>query len=78
MIINSSEKRKYIELFSKNISILGGYHGHTGFTLAAEDEQYKEPFGSMTPGFKQIPLEDINAVKSAITNKTGAPVKKGV
>jgi len=54
------------------ISILGGYHGHTGFALAAGDKQYKEPFGSMAPGFKQIPLGDINAVKSAITNKTAA------
>jgi len=54
------------------ISILGGYHGHTGFALAAGDEQYREPFGSMAPGFKQIPFGDIDAVNSAITNKTAA------
>ena len=54
------------------ISILGGYHGHTGFALAAGDDQYKEPFGSMVPGFKQIPFGDLKAADMAISNKTAA------
>ncbi len=54
------------------ISIKGGYHGHTGFALAAGDKQYREPFGSMAPGFKQITIGDLKAANSAITNKTAA------
>ena len=54
------------------ISIIGGYHGHTGFALATGDKQYKEPFGSMAPGFKQIPLGDLKAADAAISKTTAA------
>ncbi len=54
------------------ISIIGGYHGHTGFALATGDKQYKEPFASMAPGFKQIPLGDLKAADAAISKTTAA------
>ncbi len=54
------------------VSIRGGYHGHTGFALAAGDKQYRQPFGPMSPGFIQIPYGDIEAVKSSVDKTTAA------
>ncbi len=36
------------------------------------EEQYKEGFGPLTPGFKVIPFGDIDALKNAITPNTAA------
>ncbi|MBC7261268.1 MAG: aminotransferase class III-fold pyridoxal phosphate-dependent enzyme, partial [Chloroflexi bacterium] len=38
----------------KVISAQGGFHGHTGFALAAGDEQYRKPFEPLAPGFLQV------------------------
>ncbi len=54
------------------ISVTGGYHGHTGFALAAGDEQYRSPFGAMAPGFRQIPFGDIEALRDAVDATTAA------
>jgi len=54
------------------ISVAGGYHGHTGFALAAGDEQYRRPFGEMAPGFRQIPFGDIDALRDAVDETTAA------
>lgn len=54
------------------VSVIGGYHGHTGLALAAGDKQYRRPFGDMAPGFKQIPYGDIDALHSAVNETTAA------
>ena len=54
------------------VSVSGGYHGHTGFALAAGDEQYRKPFGSMVPGFRQIPFGDTSALRAAVDETTAA------
>ncbi len=54
------------------ISAMGGYHGHTGLALAAGDAKYREPFKSSIPGFKQIPFNDLEALKDAADNNTAA------
>ncbi|WP_340076505.1 aspartate aminotransferase family protein [Leptobacterium sp. I13] len=56
------------------VSIEGGYHGHTGFALAAGDEAYRAPFGKMSPGFIQVPFNDTAAMKKVITGNTAAVI----
>jgi acetylornithine/succinyldiaminopimelate/putrescine aminotransferase len=56
----------------KIISAKGGYHGHTGFALAAGDEKWRAPFGVMAPGFLQIPFNDIEAAEKAMDDQTAA------
>jgi putrescine aminotransferase len=54
------------------ISAKGGYHGHTGFALAAGDEKWRKPFGVMAPGFLQIPFNDFEALENAVENNVAA------
>ncbi len=54
------------------ISARGGYHGHTGFALAAGDPQYNAPFGPLPPGFMRIPFGDILALEKALSSRTAA------
>jgi acetylornithine/succinyldiaminopimelate/putrescine aminotransferase len=56
----------------KIISAHGGYHGHTGLALAAGDEKYRAPFGPLTPGFLQVPFNDVAALENAIDDETAA------
>ena len=58
----------------KIISMKGGYHGHTGFALAAGDEKYRKPFGDELPGFEQCTFGDIGSLKSAIGANTAAVI----
>ncbi len=50
----------------------GGYHGHTGFALAAGDEKYKKPFEPLAPGFVEVPFGDAEAVEKAVDSDTAA------
>ena len=36
----------------------GGYHGLSGFALAASDPRWFEPFGYGPPGFVHVPFND--------------------
>jgi len=45
------------------ISVLGGYHGHTGLAMAAGDEKYRAPFGPQLPGFMQVPFGDFKSTE---------------
>jgi acetylornithine/succinyldiaminopimelate/putrescine aminotransferase len=56
----------------KVISAKGGYHGHTGFALAAGDKKYRAPFGPMAPGFVQVPFNDIKALEKVVGSDTAA------
>ena len=44
------------------VSAIGGYHGHTGLSLAAGDPEYRDPFGPNLPGFTQVPFDDLAAL----------------
>jgi len=59
---------------AKVISALGGYHGHTGLALAAGDEQYRKPFGPLSPGFVQMPFGELEALASALDEETAAVI----
>ena len=50
----------------------GGYHGHTGFALAAGDEKYKKPFKPLAPGFIEIPFGNADAVERTVDDDTAA------
>jgi putrescine aminotransferase len=55
------------------ISTEKGYHGHTGFSLAAIGrDAYKKPFFPMVPGFTQVPFNDLAAMAAAVTDQTAA------
>jgi putrescine aminotransferase len=54
------------------VSFLGGYHGHTGYALAAGDEKYRAPFGPQLPGFLQVPHHDLDALRAALDDSTAA------
>jgi acetylornithine/N-succinyldiaminopimelate aminotransferase len=55
------------------ISFEGAFHGRTLATLAAGGQQkYIEGFGPKVEGFDQVPAEDLDALKKAITPETAA------
>ena len=47
------------------------FHGRTVTVISfSTDEQYRDGFGPLTPGFKIIPFGDANALRNAITPNT--------
>ena len=65
--------------YKKNISKYGiisldhSFHGRTLATVAATgQEKYQKPYKPLTPGFMQVTANDIQALKSAITENTAA------
>lgn len=51
----------------------GNFHGRTITIISfAPEEQYRNGFGPLTPGFKMIPYDDTNALEKAITPNTVA------
>jgi len=62
----------------KVISARGGYHGHTGLALAAGDEKYRAPFGPPSPGFVQVPFNDLATLKAALDDDTAAVILETV
>lgn len=55
------------------ITFEGAFHGRTLATIAAGgQEKYLEGFGPKAPGFDQVPFGDVEALKAAITDATGA------
>lgn len=59
---------------SEIISTVDSFHGRTLMTLAATGhEEYHEPFKAVMPkGFINVPYNDIEAIKEAITENTAA------
>jgi acetylornithine/succinyldiaminopimelate/putrescine aminotransferase len=56
------------------VSVVGGYHGHTGLSMAAGDPQYRDPFGPNLPGFTQVPFGDLDAMAAAVGDDTAAVI----
>lgn len=51
----------------------GNFHGRTITIITfSPEEQYKDGFGPLTPGFKMIPFGDADALEKAITSNTVA------
>lgn len=56
------------------VSAVGGYHGHTGLSMAAGDPQYRDPFGPNLPGFAQVPFGDLDAMAAAVGDEAAAVI----
>ena len=55
------------------ITMENSFHGRTLATLAATGRaKYRKGFEPDTPGFKQVPFNDFEAVKNAVTDRTCA------
>jgi putrescine aminotransferase len=59
---------------TKIISAKGGYHGVTGFGLAAGDPRFKAKFGWELPDFVQVEFGDINAFRAVIDDHTAGVI----
>jgi len=56
------------------VSAVGGYHGHTGLSMAAGDAEYREPFGPNPETFSQVPFNDLDAMTAAVDRTTAAVI----
>ncbi len=54
------------------ISFEGSFHGRTLATIATGKKQMQEGFEPIPEGFKQVPFNDIEAVKTAASKETAA------
>ena len=55
------------------ITFEGAFHGRTLATIAAGGQaKYLEGFGPKAPGFEQVPFDDLDALKAAVTDETAA------
>ena len=65
--------KKFGEAKNEIIAMKGSFHGRTLATLAVTDnKKYQEGYGPIPENFKFVPFNDINALKSAITDNTCA------
>jgi len=56
----------------KILSAQGGYHGHTGLSIQAGDEQYRKKFQLASEDFIQVPFNDLPAIEEALKNDVAA------
>jgi len=55
------------------ITLKNSFHGRTLATVAATgQEKYQKPYAPLIPGFKHVPMNDINALEAAIDSNTCA------
>jgi acetylornithine/N-succinyldiaminopimelate aminotransferase len=66
-------KKKGLDNKYEIITLKNSFHGRTLTTVAATgQEKYQKHYKPLTPGFKHIPINNISALKSAITPSTCA------
>jgi acetylornithine/succinyldiaminopimelate/putrescine aminotransferase len=49
-----------------------GYHGHVGFSLAMDEDDYSRWFRPLVPGITKVPFGDIEAIRDAVGGDTAA------
>ena len=49
-----------------------GYHGHVGFSLAMDEDEYSRWFKPLVPGISKVPFGDIGAIDRAVGDDTAA------
>ncbi len=67
--------RKYAHQRGKGGEIIAmehSFHGRTLATIATGKERHRDGFGPMPLGFHKVPIHDLEALKSAINDKTAA------
>jgi len=60
------------------VSAAGGYHGITGYAMAAGDPQFRDPFGAGAGGFRQVPWNDLGAMSTAVGDDTAAVLLEAI
>lgn len=60
------------------VSAQGAYHGVTGYSMAAGDVPYREPFGQCASGFSQVPWNDIDAIDAAVGAETAGVLLESI
>ncbi|WP_181409758.1 aspartate aminotransferase family protein [Martelella alba] len=74
--IKTARRYHYAKGHPEKIDIItfeGAFHGRTLATIAAGGQaKYMEGFGPKAPGFRQIKVGDMEALKAAITEETAA------
>lgn len=63
---------------SEVVSVEGGYHGITGYAMAAGDAPYREPFGEGADGFLQVPWNDLDAIDATVGEDTAAVLLEAI
>jgi acetylornithine/succinyldiaminopimelate/putrescine aminotransferase len=58
----------------KVVAARGGFHGLSGFALAASDPRWLEPFGFGPGGFAHVPFNDIEAMRREIDSDVAAVI----
>jgi acetylornithine/LysW-gamma-L-lysine aminotransferase len=57
------------------VATMRGFHGRTMGALSATwEKKYREPFEPLIPGFTHIPYNDLEALSTAVTDKTAAVI----
>ncbi len=57
------------------VALRGGFHGRTlGALSATGTEQYRKPFEPLVPGFTHVELNDIAALRAAVTQETAGVI----
>ncbi len=55
------------------VSLVGSFHGRTLGSLAATGQpKYQDPFAPLPDGFIQVPINDIAALRTVVTDRTAA------
>jgi putrescine aminotransferase len=54
------------------VSAEHGYHGHVGFSLAMDEDEYSRWFSPLVPGVAKVPFGDVAAVERAVGEETAA------
>ena len=49
-----------------------GYHGHVGFSLAMDEDEYSRWFRPLVPGISKVPFGDVDAIERAVGDDTAA------
>jgi acetylornithine/N-succinyldiaminopimelate aminotransferase len=61
------------------ITTINSFHGRTLAAIAATgQDKIKKGFGPMVPGFAHVPFNDLDAMASAVTDKTAAILIEGI
>ena len=67
--------RKYAHSIGRGgevISMINSFHGRTLATIATGKKQMQEGFEPIPSGFKQVPFNDLEALKGAVNSETAA------
>jgi acetylornithine/succinyldiaminopimelate/putrescine aminotransferase len=56
----------------KVVSAEHGYHGHVGFSLAMDEDEYSRWFRPLVPGIEKVPFGDVAAIERAVGPDTAA------